>query len=222
MPPQQHSFLHESDVESYRCTSPILKKRFRFSLSSNEVFPIPHIDDLSDEEVKETWYEKQDYENIKMSIIPVVRKMMKGEKIEENDRQTIRGLEYRTRKGAIRRQHNKVEAITAVLDEQDLQIETKGYVDDERLAKVYIQFNAHCQEEAHKLALGDVEPAREHTADATLQHVRIYQMDEANRKNLDQSSLGKLFKQMRIRRRQSINHGEQNVLHTRGIAGIAA
>ena len=57
-------------------------------------------------------------------------------------------------------------------------MESKGYVDDERLAQVYIEMSAHCQKEAHELALGDVAPAREHTADASLQNIIQYHVDE--------------------------------------------
>ena len=149
-----------------------VQKQFHFSLSSNETFFIPHVSDLSDEEVKATWYERG---NDGKSATPLIRKMMNGATIEETDKETFRGLEYRTHQGAIRRQQNKDEAISAVLDEQDRQMKVDGKVDDEILAAVYRQINAHCQEEAHQLALGDVEPAREHAADATGKIIRRVQ-----------------------------------------------
>ena len=168
MAPQQHNELGDFELYPGSVSSKsTVQKQLRFSLSSNETFFIPHINNLSDEEVNATWYECGDYGKIKTAMIPLIRKMMKGATIEETDQETIRGLEYRTRKGAIRRQHNKAEAISAVLEEQDRQIEADGEVDDEMLSAVYRQISAHCQEEAHQLALGDVEPAREHAAFAT-------------------------------------------------------
>ena len=206
MPPQQkynnqHMYEEDSSSESTVSfqSSPTPKRRIHFALTENAVMLIPHINDLSDQEVKETWYERSEYEKIKMTLIPLVRKMMKGEHVEENNRQTIRGLEYRTREGAIRRQHNKAEAMAAVMDEQDRQLEVDGRTDAELLRKTYIQVNAHCQKEAHELALGDVEPAWEHCAD-------VYQrMSMENRGPLERkSSFSKLFKQMRIRRRPPV------------------
>jgi len=233
MPPQQkfptssHTFEEDScsSESTVSFNSPATpkapKRRLHFALTENQIHPIPHINDLSDLEVKETWYERADYERIKLSLIPIVRKMMKGERIEETNRVTIRGLEYRTREGAIRRQHNKAEAITAVMDEQDRQLDALGgRVDDEQLRNIYVQVNAHCQREAHELALGDVAPAQEHCADIyhklglVVMAVQPHENSSGNgsssaglhNKSAPQrkSSFSKLFKQMRIRRRSPV------------------
>lgn len=213
MPPQQkynNKHMYEEDSCSSESTvsfqsSPVPKRRIRFALTENQVHLIPHINDLSDQEVKETWYDRSDYEKIKMALIPIVRKMMKGERIEENNRQTIRGLEYRTRDGAIRRQHNKAEAISAVMDEQDRQLDLNGRTDSEILRQVYSQINAHCQREAHELALGDVEPAREHCADVYQKMVvAVEHILDEREPPVRKSSFSKLFKQMRIRRRAPV------------------
>jgi hypothetical protein len=209
MPPQQRTELVDVSDTSSIASKSTITKRFHFSLSSNEIYDVPHIDDMTPEEVKAIWYEKADYEKIKMAMIPVIRKMMKKETIQETDRETIRGLEFRTRQGAIRRQHNKLEATTAVLDEQDRQLDTVGRVDEDLLAKVYKQFNSHCQIEAHKLALGDVQPAKEHCADAIELVRRQYECEE-RQTPLRKPSFGKLMKQMRIRRR-AVDDSEQPV-----------
>jgi len=132
------------------------KRRLRFSVKDNQVRAIPHINDISVEEVRATWYVRADYDAMKQSFIPIIRSMMRGDYIEETNEQTVRGLEYRTRQGAIRRQHNKLEAISAVLDEQDRQYNT-GELSDELLSQVYKKCADHCQEEAHQLALQDEE-----------------------------------------------------------------
>jgi len=217
--------MFEEDSSSEATTSTYHrspKRRLRFALTENKIHPIPHINDLSDIEVKETWYERSEYEQIKKSLIPLVRKMMKSEDIEETDSQTFRGLEYRTRAGAIRRQHNKTEAITAVLDEQDRQLDSgDGKTDDELLRQTYVQINAHCQQEAHQLALGDVEPAREHCGDL-LHTMALVVAAGASGRDFPprgpperKSSFSKIFKQMRILRRATLNA-------ERPIAGTAA
>jgi len=242
MPPQQkfptssHTFEEDycsSSESTVSYNSPAPKRRLHFALTENQIHPIPHINDLSDLEVKETWYERADYERIKLSLIPIVRKMMKGERIEETNRVTIRGLEYRTREGAIRRQHNKAEAITAVMDEQDRQLDALGgRVNDEQLRDIYVQVNAHCQREAHELALGDVAPAQEHCADVyhklglvvmmAVQHENsngngsssgLHNKSAPERK----SSFSKLFKQMRIRRRSPVFEQPQQQQQPEGV-----
>jgi hypothetical protein len=206
MPPQ--SCISECEIEVFqpKILNPVVPpKRVRFALSKNEIHAVPHIDDLLDDEVRATWYEAKDYEDIKMALIPIIRKMMKGEHIEENDRQTVRGLEYRTKKGAIRRQHNKVEAIIAVMDEQGRQWETYGFASDERLRDAYLEICTRCQQEAHELALGDVEPARDHCRDAEAETLRQHQLDFFAKTGVERKpSFGKLLKQMRIRRRPTI------------------
>jgi len=73
---------------------------------------------------------------------------------ENEEDHCFRGLEYRTREGARRRQTNKITAITAVLDEQDRQI-YEGIWDPEALADVYRQNSAHCIDSAFLLGLRD-------------------------------------------------------------------
>jgi len=203
MPPQQRTIAPDASDSSSIVSKSSVVKRFHFSLSSNEIYNVPHIDDMTEEEVKAIWYEKADYEKIKMGMIPLIRKMMRKEAIEETDRETVRGLEYRTRQGAIRRQHNKLESITAVLDEQDRQLDCDGFINEELLSEVYRQFNAHCQEEAHALALGDIEPAKSFTADAT-ELVRKQHENEERQIPGRKSSFSNLLKQMRVRRRPSL------------------
>jgi hypothetical protein len=227
MPPQQRNTIFE-DETAERCDKPtrtpcrskeqfedeaavVVSKRFRFALSNNEMYPIPHIDDLSDEEVKATWYEHEDYEAIKKSIIPLIRKMMKNEEVAETNRQTTRGLEYRTRDGAIRRQTNKSRAMTVVLDEIDRQLEFAGYVNEEILRKVYQSVSKQCQDEAHDLALGDVEAAREGCEDITMQVILQHEQEACRALPGRNKSFSKMFKQMRIGRRSPVDEQRRTV-----------
>jgi hypothetical protein len=69
-----------------------------------------------------------------------------------------RGLEYRTKCGGRRRQQNKMNAMAAVLDEQERQ-RILGIDDDVTLSNVYIRSSAHCAEEAHALGMQDLNEA---------------------------------------------------------------
>lgn len=156
MPPQSRVFYFEEEASvcSTHSAFSTRKRKIRFNLKENQTFEIPHIDDLDKEEIRDVWYQRGDYERMKTQFIPLIRKMMKGEAIEENDQQTIRGLEFRTRDGAIRRQHNKLEAITTVIEEQDRQrIENK--LDDEQLREAYLACSSHCMDEACALGKRD-------------------------------------------------------------------
>ena len=130
------------------------KRKIEFRLRDNTIHPIPHVDDLPEEEVNAVWYEREDYDRMKQALVPVIRRLMKGEKVAENNNETARGLEFRTREGAIRRQHNKLDSINAVLDEQDRQ-KTMRINDDEKLREIYLSRSAHCLEEARELGMKD-------------------------------------------------------------------
>lgn len=130
------------------------KRRICIRLDRNEVFPIPHIDDLDEEEICDIWYQKQDYNRMKQVLIPVIKKIMKGETVVESNEETARGLEFRTRDGALARQRNKVTASRAVLSEQERQIDN-GELDDERLRDVYKSNADHCLEAARQLGVQD-------------------------------------------------------------------
>lgn len=169
------------------------KKRsnVRFVLAENKLYPIPHVNDMTNEEVSATWYGMQDFDKMKAEMLVIVKRMMKGDKIEETNEVTIRGLEYRTRKGAIRRQHHKYESINAVLDEQDRQIE-EGIDDPELLRQVYLEISVPCHYEMNQLALDDAIDAKEYQKEI------IIPDDEANDNNaIDHSSHHRRRKSMR-------------------------
>jgi hypothetical protein len=216
MPPYHNDIFDES--EGADCTplrpirrkgtlSPekaVVEKRLRINLAANVVHPIPHMKDLTDEEVTDVWYGKQDYVEIKKNMVPFLRRMTKGEKVIENDRHSTRGLEFRIREGAIKRMNNKREAAHRVLDEQERQIELFGYTNAEIIAKVYRVVNCHCAVEAHQLALRDVQHAREHCADATAEHIRLSYLQKDDEKKNGMKTAGmmgrRVMRQMRFRK----------------------
>jgi hypothetical protein len=136
-------------------SSPVQRRcKVRFSLESNQSFPIPHINDINDEEFLAIWYGPSDYKRIKTKIFLILRKIKKGKQIEENDKQSVRGLECRTVHGTNLRQQKKLKAITAVMDEQDRQFDDDEQ-NDNLLAEAYRNATSHCQDEAYALGLKD-------------------------------------------------------------------
>jgi hypothetical protein len=156
MPPQAILVCDHSDsVNSSDRTGLVRsKKRVRIELEYNIVFDVPHIDDMSDADVAAIWYEKQDYELMKQSFIPVIKKLMRGAKVEESNNETARGLEFRTRDGAMQRQKNKIQSVQTVLDEQDRQFSV-GLYDVEKISELYATFAQPCLILARDLAVED-------------------------------------------------------------------
>ena len=211
MPPQQRQELttHDDETSCYTRTEP--KRKLRFSLASNQIFPIQHIDDMEEADVLATWYEKKDYDVIKSKIIPVIRKMMKKEDIPETDKETVRGLEYRTRQGALRRQHNKLEAITAVLEEQQRQ---KNFDDnnDENLRKAYRSACSHCQDEAHELALKDEGFVKTDLEESRRNPRKLRESGPARTKS--GQALKSLLKHVRMRNRRQVSDNASSASKT--------
>lgn len=195
-------------------------------MEKNEIYSIPHIDDFDEDTIRAVWYEKAEYDTMKVGFVATIKKMMRGEPIKENNESTIRGLEFRTRKGALRRQHNKLAAITAVLDEQDRQF-NDGTFDEERLAEIYRSSGSHCQDSAQAMGLKDQEMMIEMLAEAeavlvetnkpTLEEVKFkrkMKAPESSRKTeTKQITIKKLFKQSRLQRRATLGevHFDQRV-----------
>ena len=135
------------------------KKQFRFSEEKNQVFPIPHLDDMSDDLIARIWYDSEEYSEIKNSYQLTIFRMEKGE-FQEDDEHTGRGLEYRTQDGAWARYENKRDAYNAVLDEQDRQ--WKVDKDDfEAIGRVYRERSTKCAIAAAERGADDAKEAKE-------------------------------------------------------------
>jgi hypothetical protein len=161
MPPQQRMIQPEdeksisSESGHSRYSQTAQKRHITFN-QRVEVFGIPHIRDMPRTQVTELWYQRSEYETMKQSFVPIIRSMMKCEFIAETNEQTTRGLEYRTRLGALARQANKVDSIRAVLDEQDKQFaahENKPC----KLRDIYLNMATHCSLAARELGKQDEE-----------------------------------------------------------------
>lgn len=129
-----------------------LAKSLRFA-DKNEVFPIQHLDDMTDDEIFEIWYTSREYSEIKQAYQLTIFMMESGEAIT-GDEHTSRGLEYRTQEGAWARYENKRDAYNAVLDEQDRQwkIDKDDY---EKIRQIYLKHSTKCANAAIVRALQD-------------------------------------------------------------------
>jgi hypothetical protein len=188
------------------------KSKLRFSLESNQYFPITHVNDMNDEEYFAIWYEPSDYQRIKSEIFLILRKMMKGEQIEENDRQTVRGLECRTAQGTNLRQQNKLKAMAAVLDEQDRQFDDEQ--SDKLLAEAYRNATSHCQDEACALGLKDQAELQEELDTMRREPISSLQKSLDSKKSSRTNDLLKQVSQSRL--------ALTKVAHKKGVLGVAA
>lgn len=112
------------------------------------------IDGLTQEEVALAWYTQDDYDIIKARNSLAV-KLKKADCFEENDENTFRGLEHRTKPGYSRRRQNKRVAMEAVLDEQDRQREENDW-NIEEMRIVYEEASERAVQDAIQLGQKDV------------------------------------------------------------------
>lgn len=119
-----------------------------------------HRDDYTAEELFYTWYRKNDFSKMKQNFAYTVQLLAANRYQGDTDEMTSRGLEYRFREGATKRKANKLNALYAVLDEQERQWQ-EGYENDVELSHVYIQNNVHCRTAAHIMGQKDEEMCKE-------------------------------------------------------------
>lgn len=150
------------EIKGGRKTTTTITKAYK-SLAfaqENEVFEILHINDYTDEDVAATWYDAEDYAEIKADYQCVIFMMESGERAFDDEEHTTRGLEYRTQQGAWNRYENKRDAYNAVLDEQDRHWK-KDIDDPEAIRRVYVEQVAKCQKAAEERAAQDELDVRE-------------------------------------------------------------
>ena len=140
-----------------------LSKSVKFT-EENDIFEIPHLDDIPDSVVESIWYSSREYSEIKAAYQLTIFMMESGEKITGNEH-TTRGLEYRTQEGAWARYENKRDAYNAVLDEQDRQ--WKVDKDDfDKLREIYLEHSTKCAQAAVVRALQDEQDIKEYLVNA--------------------------------------------------------
>lgn len=120
---------------------------FATDLQSTEV---EHMDDLPGDDI---WYSREEYDSIKARNSYIVRLIKAGE-FEENEDLSCRGLEHKLKEVFRQRRANKFNALNAVLEEQDRQI-NRGVVDAHLISAAYQTVSVRCQESANTIAFRD-------------------------------------------------------------------
>jgi hypothetical protein len=119
---------------------------------------VDHINDLSDEEICNSWYQKAEYRRIRACSVATVRKISYGTYHSDTDHSCSRGLEARTTLGLQIRKNHKLETLVAVLDEQERQ-RIENIRDDSVLAQASIEATASAISEARLRGLLDANEA---------------------------------------------------------------
>jgi hypothetical protein len=125
---------------------------FHFTLSRKDYTP---------EEIRASWFEREEYRKITKECCKQIKKMESGEVLKDKE-YCSRGLESHTRLAAISKTRNRETAINAVLDEQEDQREMVGDVDEEDIAQRYQQTTSSCQLWASSVGLRDQRAAEEY------------------------------------------------------------
>jgi hypothetical protein len=119
-----------------------------------EINFVLHRNDVSEEEHKHAWYNKDEIRSIKNGVRESVATFTNAPNTPDDDDYCARGIENRTREGARRKLQNKVDARAAVFFEQEMQQED-GLFDPEEMADCYYKYSEHCHASAHMVALRD-------------------------------------------------------------------
>jgi hypothetical protein len=118
-----------------------------------------HVHDYSDEELSQSWYKSADFRKMKQEYAHTVHLLSMDQYPGDTDEQTSRGLEYRHKEGASLRRSNKLNALYAVLDEQERQWRER-YDSDDELRVVYTRLSTKCTDAARMLGRKDEEQCR--------------------------------------------------------------
>ena len=114
--------------------------RVRFS---SDVDEFPSRIHISDDDISDLWFTKQEYQLMQRSRVFIVRMMASKQVALDDADMCARGLENMTKAGGRRRRENIQTSIDAVLDEQEHQWQ-QGQVNLGALARVYTQATRHC------------------------------------------------------------------------------
>jgi hypothetical protein len=133
------------------------RRRVSFKPSVS-VRPIVHVNDISESEIKATWYCRYDFANMKKAFALTTKMISHGVYPGGDDEHCARGLEYRIRSGALARRENKTNGLKAVFDERDRQIQC-GVVDDELIRQAFTRENIQCRLSALQMGIRDQDEA---------------------------------------------------------------
>jgi hypothetical protein len=149
--PLSSAFHHHGTGKHNHLKSP-QKISVQFDLESIETQYIPHIDELTEEEIQDTWYTISEFAMFK-SINRMLARKMKREEIDEtsNEEYCFRGLRIRNKQGSGKRERLKEEAADVLFLEQNRQFYA-GIKDPEKIRELMLSCTREAVEDA--IALG--------------------------------------------------------------------
>jgi hypothetical protein len=128
----------------------------RFSPDTTRVHRVSRLQDLSVQEINETWYSKAEYMEIREDIESAIKLNGAGLTDPEQVRFFYRGCESKTSERSMQRLHNIDQSVQSVMLEQKRMQLLKGSAPDPRvIANKYSVISTMCQNDAHLVGLWD-------------------------------------------------------------------
>ena len=145
------------------------KVRFSQDVQARE---IPHLNDVSEQQIECTWYTEEEYSDIKSEILLTLKRQRYG--VLDNCKELcFRGLEARTREGSIFRRSNRRNSLEAVLHEQSRQESLRGLHSSDDIAQVYMDTTFENCRAAHAKGLSDARKPSEGSKKEEMQEVKM-------------------------------------------------
>jgi hypothetical protein len=111
-----------------------------------------HINDLSYDEIENSWYSKREYKQIKEGVSAIVAAVQSGTYEGDTDKDCLHGLECRLKKNSLRRKKVILYGIMVVLGVQEEQ-DITGKYDARIIAQAYKSVSLQCLALSHKMGL---------------------------------------------------------------------
>ena len=161
----------ESESDDSSCNATV-ECKVRFALEKNQEYPIIHIGDMTDLEIKSCWYQPKEWANMEKKTQTILTLIERGYDMDSYTGQTARGLEQLTRKGGIRAERNTRKTCKAVLTAQFEQICLED-VDEEELAVKSRAKSHRCRKEALERGTADAAVVRKDLEQARRQFAKL-------------------------------------------------
>jgi hypothetical protein len=140
------------------------QRSVRFSLSPDKIWEIPHIDDISQDEIKDVWMSPTEQKHIRRNCRDTIRRVYKFTGItadittlfQDGDDHCVcvRGLEQYQSDNALKYQETRQSAYEAVFQTQKVQqSKLNNFKLPELIAVLYRQISEQSKREAHARAL---------------------------------------------------------------------
>jgi len=118
---------------------------------------IRHVSEFSEDEIKNGWYNKDDFNQMSDDVSEISKLLEKGVTRRDGEDLCIRGLEHIVEEDLANfRAEKMINSIDAVLDEQEEQWD-KGEDEPELIAKIYAEYAKTLAKEAYAIGLRDAE-----------------------------------------------------------------